>query len=107
MPEIALWTAFAFFGLSSMLYFAVLNAAFPPELGGRVSTSVTMLVFSSAFLLQWLVGVLLDPWEGADRVFAHRAVFGTLGRTATRRDPEFSPVAWQPATIPGRREAQR
>jgi len=99
VPEIALWTAFAFFGLSSMLYFAVLNAAFPPELGGRVSTSVNMLVFSSAFLLQWLVGVLLDPWEGADRVFAHSAVFGTLAglqlaaililpsRVATRDDP--------------------
>ena len=99
VPEIALWTAFAFFGLSSMLYFAVLNAAFPPELGGRVSTAVNMLVFSSAFLLQWLVGVLLDPWEGADRIFAHRAIFGTLAglqlaaililprHVATRDDP--------------------
>ena len=82
-----------------MLYFAVLNAAFPPELGGRVSTAVNMLVFSSAFLLQWLVGVLLDPWEGADRIFAHRAIFGTLAglqlaaipilprHVATRDDP--------------------
>jgi len=100
LPGIILWTAFAFFGLSTMLYYAVLNAAFPPELGGRVSTAVNMLVFSTAFVLQWLVGMLLEPWDGAERVLAHRAIFGTLAglqflalfilprRVATRDDPK-------------------
>jgi hypothetical protein len=46
-------------GAGGTVYFAALSQFFPRELAGRVNTAANMLVFGFAFLLQWLIGVVL------------------------------------------------
>ena len=80
IPAPLAWGAFAFFGMSTALFFAVLAQAFPPSLGGRVNTALNMLIFVAAFALQWLVGVVLGLWPVEAAAEAHRAVLtGLLG----------------------------
>lgn len=62
LPHAVMWTAFAFFGVVSTLYYTALSQSIRPELSGRVSTALNLLVFVVAFLLQWLIGVLLGQW---------------------------------------------
>lgn len=58
-----LWLAFGFFGTSSTLAYAVLSQAFPAALAGRVNTALNLLVFLTAFLMQWGIGAVLHHWE--------------------------------------------
>lgn len=55
-----LWLVYTFFASSGVLIYAVLSQSFPPELAGRVNTSLNLLVFINAFLMQWGVGVVID-----------------------------------------------
>lgn len=59
LPNAVLWSAFAFFGTCSTLYFSVVPRWFPPAMSGRVLTALNMLIFVAAFLLQGLVGLAL------------------------------------------------
>ena len=79
-PAAAKWGAFACFGMTSTLYFAVLIRSFPPQLSGRVSTALNMTIFVAAFLLQWIVGVVLAQLveSGVPPVSAHRRIMGCL-----------------------------
>jgi predicted MFS family arabinose efflux permease len=105
IPAPLVWGAFAFFGMSTALYYAVLGQSFPADLSGRVNTALNMLVFVGAFLLQWLIGVVLGFWPSDEVANAHRVVMGSIlllqagalawlhtgGRLAqrmTHRDPE-------------------
>ncbi len=58
-----LWILFGFFGTSGILSYAALSSSFPRALSGRVTTSINLLVFIAAFILQWLVGVIINLWE--------------------------------------------
>lgn len=55
-----LWVAFALFGTTSMLPYAVLQQHFPQALAGRVGTAMNLLVFSSVFGMQSGVGWIID-----------------------------------------------
>lgn len=56
------WCAFAFLGTYVIVYYPVLTQAFPLELSGRVTTCLNFLMFSTVFLFQWGIGVILDLW---------------------------------------------
>ncbi len=56
------WCAFAFLGTYVIVYYPVLTQAFPLELSGRVTTCLNVLMFSTVFLFQWGIGVILDLW---------------------------------------------
>ncbi len=61
-----LWLLFGFFGSSSILSYPLLNRYFPKNLTGRVNTNINLLVFASAFLVQWLMGGVIDGWPAAE-----------------------------------------
>jgi len=58
----ALWIAFAFFGASGASGYVAVSQMFPPEQVGRVSTAVNAMVLGGAFLMQSLIGWILDFW---------------------------------------------
>ena len=74
-----LWMAFGFFGSAGVLAFAALSQAFPPELAGRANTGLNALVFGSAFLVQWGIGVVIGLWpetaSGGYQPEAYQAAF--------------------------------
>ncbi len=53
------WVLYACFASSSVMGYSVLTQRFPPELAGRVNTSVNLLMFAVAFTLQPAIGWLL------------------------------------------------
>lgn len=59
LSDAVLWGAFVLFGTGNTLYFAILTRAFPVQLAGRAVTALNMTIFVGAFLLQWLVGVVV------------------------------------------------
>lgn len=61
-----LWLLFGFFGSSSILSYPLLNRYFPTNLTGRVNTNINLLVFASAFLVQWLMGGVIDGWPASE-----------------------------------------
>ncbi len=60
-----LWILFGFFGTSGILSYSVLSYNFPKKLSGRVTTSINLLVFIAAFMLQWLIGAIINLWESS------------------------------------------
>lgn len=60
-----LWMVYTFFASSGVLMYAVLSQQFPVALAGRVNTSLNLLVFISAFLMQWGIGVVLKQFSGS------------------------------------------
>lgn len=60
LPPWVLTFAFAFFGGGATLFYAGLTQRFPVALAGRVNTSLALFVFSLAFALQVLTGLVLD-----------------------------------------------
>ncbi len=62
LPNTLLWILLGFFGSSGTLMYAALSQSFPKKLAGRANTSLNLLVFASAFLIQWLMGVIIGLW---------------------------------------------
>ncbi len=60
---ILLWSLFGFFGTSGILSYSALTYSFPKTLSGRVTTSINLLVFIMAFILQWAIGAIINRWE--------------------------------------------
>ena len=63
---VLLWSIFAFFGTSGSVIYAALSQHFDVYLLGRVSTMLNLLIFLCAFLMQWLVGVIINLFPNAD-----------------------------------------
>ncbi|NYZ12550.1 MFS transporter [Azospirillum sp. RWY-5-1] len=83
-PGFAL-AALLLYGLTApngTLHYATLSRLFPREMAGRVNTALNLAVFTGAFLMQWLLGVLIDLWPrdalGHYPAEAYRAMFLTL-----------------------------
>ena len=53
---------FGFFGTAGSLSYAGLIQHFPDHLSGRVYTTANLLVFVSAFIGQWGIGLIIDFW---------------------------------------------
>jgi predicted MFS family arabinose efflux permease len=61
----ALWFGFAFAGSCGPVVYAALAQRFPPELTGRVATALNGSMLALVFVLQYLIGVILDLWPRA------------------------------------------
>lgn len=55
--------AFGLFAAAGSVAYSVLSQYFPPDLAGRANTALNVLVFVSAFAVQWGMGVVLGFWE--------------------------------------------
>jgi predicted MFS family arabinose efflux permease len=78
---ILLWIGFGLFGTASSLSFTILSRAFPVTMTGRANTALNFLVFASAFLFQWLFGVVVGLWPseaGHYHPDGYRAAFALL-----------------------------
>jgi predicted MFS family arabinose efflux permease len=54
-----LWFLFGLVGTSGVIPYPAFAQAFPPQLAGRVSTGLNLLIFVGAFALQWGVGAVI------------------------------------------------
>ena len=62
----ALWlllAALGFLAASGSLSYSLLSQHFPRDLAGRANTGLNVLVFVTAFAIQWGIGVVLSAWE--------------------------------------------
>ncbi|MBO6782751.1 MAG: MFS transporter [Alphaproteobacteria bacterium] len=75
-----LWFVFGGFGTTGVLAFAVLARTFSSELAGRANTAQNLLIFATAFALQWGMGEIINIWPAnADGTYAqvgYQAAFG-------------------------------
>ncbi len=76
------WIAFNLFAAFCVLPYAALSQKFPPELAGRANTALNVMVFGSAFVCQWGVGIIIDLWpttaSGGFHPTGYKAAFGVL-----------------------------
>jgi predicted MFS family arabinose efflux permease len=77
-----MWTAFGLVSGIGILAYADLPKSFPAELSGRVITSLNLLVFGSAFVFQWGIGVVIGLWpaspSGGYDPAAYTSAFGIV-----------------------------
>ncbi|HZT51391.1 MAG TPA: MFS transporter [Stellaceae bacterium] len=70
------------FSGATVLVYPVLNAHFPPALAGRVSTAINLFFFTGAFLLQYLMGAIIDLFApvapGTYPPIAYETAFGAM-----------------------------
>lgn len=57
-----IWIGWGFFGTSGSLAFAIISQEFPPNLTGRATTALNLLVFLTAFASQWAFGAIVNLW---------------------------------------------
>jgi hypothetical protein len=75
-----LWAVFGFLGNVAVLTFPLLSQHFGGRFAGRSNTALNLLVFGSAFSLQYALGGILDFWDAVDERYpaeAYLASFGT------------------------------
>lgn len=76
------WVVVGFACSGSVLGYAVLTQHFPPSMAGRASTSLNVLMFGSAFLLQagigWAVEAYPQPAPGAYAAEGHRLALAAV-----------------------------
>jgi Na+/melibiose symporter-like transporter len=67
-----LWMLFGFIGTTGVIPYPALAMSFPPQLAGRVSTGLNVIVFVGAFAAQWGIGAVIAwfPAAAADRYSA-------------------------------------
>ena len=65
VPPMVLWVLYPFFATASVMIYAILSQAFPPELAGRVNTAANLLMFLVAFVLQWGLGSVIGAFPPA------------------------------------------
>jgi MFS family permease len=59
---VPLWILYGFFGTTGIISYAGLSQQFPQHLTGRLTTGLNLLVFVSAFAVQWAIGAIIDLW---------------------------------------------
>lgn len=78
----AVWIVFGFFGTAGIISYAALTQSFPVQLSGRVTTGINLLVFVTAFIAQWAIGVIIEMWpiasDGSYSTQGYRAGFGMM-----------------------------
>ncbi|HLW26918.1 MAG TPA: MFS transporter [Kiloniellales bacterium] len=74
------WMAFGFTSNLCMVIYPRLARSFPLDLGGRVNTSLNLMVFTGAFVMQFAIGGILDlvapDAQGHYPPEAYRIAFG-------------------------------
>jgi predicted MFS family arabinose efflux permease len=82
MPSVAIWCLFAMTGHSAVLAYPWLSSHFGAALSGRSNTAVNLLMFGTAFLVQYAVGWVIDLYPAAKAGSYHpdgyRMAFGIV-----------------------------
>lgn len=65
-----IWIGWGFLGTSGSLAFSIISHSFPVSLTGRATTAVNLLVFVTAFVSQWLFGVILNQWDDSGQGYS-------------------------------------
>ena len=74
------WVGFGLFSNIAMFTFAYITRYFPKELSGRAITSMNTLIFTGVFLVQYLMGEVIDLWPiDASGGYHHEAYFAAFG----------------------------
>lgn len=104
VPFWLLAVAFSYFGTAGAMNHAILAQGMPPALTGRVSTSFSLLMFSAAFGLQWVLGAVINLWPSDSGQYPEAAVQTALAVCLAVQVPGllwwlgFKP--WQLASAP-------
>lgn len=77
-PHLA-WALFGYGANGMLIGYALLATRFPPEMTGRLNTSVNLMAFSAAFLIQWGVGLVVNLWPGTISGYARDGYFIAWG----------------------------
>ncbi|WP_223465466.1 MFS transporter [Pseudomonas sp. GL-RE-26] len=79
VPPLLIAMGFSFFGTSTTMNYAIVAQSVSPELAGRVSSSFNLVVFVLAFVLQWLMGEILNLWPASGQGHPVEAYQWSLG----------------------------
>ena len=79
LPAWALVAAFAYAGGAPTLFYAGLTQTFPVAMAGRVNTSLALLSFALAGLLQLATGAALDFFPAGDGGYADTGYLAAFG----------------------------
>jgi len=90
LPHVA-WGFFAFAANALVLAYSLLASWFPSSLTGRVNTSVNVLCFSMAFLLQFGIGALLNRYPATS---GHYAAAGYYAAWIVLLTLQLAAFAW-------------
>lgn len=74
-----IWLLFGFLGTAGVVNFAILSQAFPVSMTGRANTALNLLIFVASFLMQWGIGILINPYPAGGGSYApegYRLAFG-------------------------------
>jgi predicted MFS family arabinose efflux permease len=61
LPHLA-WALYVYGANSSVLAYSILVAQFPAPLTSRVNTAINLMAFATAFVLQWVIGAVLNSY---------------------------------------------
>jgi MFS family permease len=79
LPSYILWCFLAAAGAVTVLSYAILAGCFPKELAGRANAALNVFHIGGAFVLQDLIGIIIDLWpvEGTHHpMIAYQVAFG-------------------------------
>jgi len=79
--HLPLWMLYTFIGASGTLFYSGLVGLHEPALAGRVNTTLNLVVFVGAFVLQWGIGVVVEAWSSPGEPLSpvgYQVAFGTL-----------------------------
>ncbi len=74
------WMVVGFCGSASSISYSILTPAFASSLSGRVSTAINLVVFVTAFIMQWAMGAVINLWPATAHGYAtqgYQAAFVT------------------------------
>ena len=79
-PAALLWFVYGLGVSGGSLSYALLSAHFAPSLSGRVTTTLNLMLFIGAFVLQWGLGVMIDGLilAGFTEATAYRSTFAIM-----------------------------
>ena len=81
LPSYVPWCFVAAVGAATVLSYAILADYFPKELAGRANAALNVFHIGGAFLVQELVGIVIDHWpiEGTHHpMIAYQVAFGVV-----------------------------
>ena len=74
LPHLA-WALLGFGANALFIGYSLLASRFPPEMTGRLNTSVNLLSFAAAFVLQWGIGAVVNLWPATATGYARTGYF--------------------------------
>ena len=74
-----LWALVMFLSTMTMISFPIIGRLFDADETGRIFSLLNFIIFLASFVVQWLVGIILDFYPVVDGHFAHGGYMLGLG----------------------------